>query len=87
MKAKRPRMQIPENAVEVPHDELAADTLQRLAEEYVTRDGTDYGAVEKTLEEKVERLLGQLRSGDARIFFDTETETINIVASRELRGD
>ncbi|MBW2232389.1 MAG: YheU family protein [Deltaproteobacteria bacterium] len=77
-------MSIPERAVEVPYAELAPETLRNLAEEFVTRDGTDYGAVEKTLGEKVERLMRQLASGDAHIFFDSETETINIVARREL---
>jgi uncharacterized protein YheU (UPF0270 family) len=79
-------MTIPDQAVEVPYSELAPDTLRSLAEEFVTRDGTDYGAVEKTLDEKVERLMRQLVSGDARIFFDAESETINIVASREIGG-
>ena len=49
-------MAIPKNGLEVPYTRLAADVLRRLAEEYVTRDGTDYGAVEKTLVEKVSAL-------------------------------
>jgi uncharacterized protein YheU (UPF0270 family) len=28
----------------VPHTALAPDVLRRLIEEFVTRDGTDYGA-------------------------------------------
>ena len=75
----------PENAVEIPHDELDSETLRNLAEEFVTRDGTDYGAVEKTLDDKVAALMRQLQSGEAKIFFDTETETINIVARHTLR--
>jgi hypothetical protein len=77
-------MPIPENAVEVPYGELAPETLRRLAEEFVTRDGTDYGAVEKSLDEKVRRLMTQLEHGEAHIFFDAESETINIVARSEL---
>ncbi len=77
--------EIPENAVLVPASELAEETLRNLAEEFVTRDGTDYGAVEKTLEQKVEALLHQLEIGEAKIFFDSETETINILARTQLR--
>ena len=71
-----------EDAVEIPHTALQSETVRSLAEEFVTRDGTDYGEVEKTLDEKVERLMVQLESGEAKIYFDAESETINIVASR-----
>lgn len=77
-------MSIPESAVEIPHDDLEPETLRNLAEEFVTRDGTDYGAVEKSLEDKVARLMRELESGKAKIFYDTESETINIVTSRAL---
>ena len=74
-----------ENAVQIPYTELQAETVRNLAEEFVTRDGTDYGEVEKTLGEKVEMLMAQLESGEAKIYFDADTETINIVASRMIR--
>ena len=74
-----------EQGIEVPCTELSQDTLRRLAEEYVTRDGTDYGARERTLEEKVEALLAALRRGDARIFYESVSGTINIVDARALR--
>ena len=65
----------PSEPVEIPLEALDAATLHRVAEEIVTRDGTDYGAVEKTLEEKVERLLRELQSGRAALWFDPETGT------------
>jgi len=78
-------MDVPESAVEVPHSNLAPETLRRVAEEFVTREGTDYGDVELSLETKVGNLLRQIESGEAHIYFDSESETLNIVASRELR--
>jgi len=74
----------PEEPVEVPSGALAPETLRRLVEEFVTRDGTDYGAVERGVEEKIGQVLGQLRSGEARLVFDPETETANIVPARDL---
>jgi uncharacterized protein YheU (UPF0270 family) len=68
-----------EAPVEIPHTELDRETLRRLVEEYVTRDGTDYGSRERTLEEKVEAVLRQLRRGEVRIVFDQESETTNLV--------
>jgi uncharacterized protein YheU (UPF0270 family) len=75
-----------ERPVEVPHAELAPETLRALAEEFVTRDGTDYGASEKTLDEKVAGLMRQLATGKAKIFYESESETINIVAMQQESG-
>ena len=52
----------------------------------MTRAGTDYGAVERSVEEKAAAVRRQLASGEARIVYDPETETANIVLTRELRG-
>ena len=65
--------------VEVPYTRLPADVLRRVVEEFVTRDGTDYGAAEKTLAEKVEDVRRQLERGEAAIVYDAETATINLV--------
>jgi uncharacterized protein YheU (UPF0270 family) len=63
----------------VPPGELDPGVLRRLVEEFVTRDGTDYGAVERTLAEKVADVLRQLASGEAAIVVDPERETIDII--------
>ena len=74
-----------ENAVEVPHTDLAPETLRNLAEEFVTRDGTDYGAEEKTLDQKVAGLMRELEAGEAKIYFEAESGSVNIVAPRRMR--
>ncbi len=65
--------------VAVPHAELPPDVLRRLVEEFVTRDGTDYGAIERTLDEKVGLVMQQLERGEVAIVVDAEHETIDIV--------
>ncbi len=65
---------------------LSAEALRGLIEEFVTRDGTDYGAVERSLAHKAERVAAQLASGEVCIVFDAETETANIVQAAELDG-
>jgi len=74
----------PKDGVELPVDALSPEALHNLVEEFVTRDGTDYGAVEQTVASKIAAVLRQLRAGEARIVFDPETETTNIVLAREL---
>jgi len=71
---------------EISADALSPAALRALVEEFVTRDGTDYGVVTRSIEEKIEQVTAQLLSGEASIVFDPETETANIVVTRELRG-
>lgn len=73
--------------VELSPDDLSPEALRGLVEEFVTRDGTDYGDVERSIEEKMAQVTAQLASGEARIVFDPETESASIVTRRALRPD
>ena len=68
----------------VPPDRLASDTLQALIEEFVTRDGTDYGEEEISLAEKVAEVSRRLKAGDAVILFSDSTGQCNIVPKASL---
>ncbi len=70
--------------MEIPLDQLSKEALRSLVEEFVTRDGTDYGAVERSVDAKIEHVMRQLDAGDARIVFDPETQTANIVMTRDI---
>ena len=69
------------NALKIPYDQLNPETLNGVIEEFVTRDGTDYGEIEVSLDTKISQVLGQLKSGKAVIVFDQGTETCNILKS------
>jgi uncharacterized protein len=64
--------------VEVPYGELSADLLHAVVESFVLREGTDYGEKEYSLEDKVARVLLQLKKGEAKIMFDPESESVTI---------
>ncbi len=68
----------------VPHAELSADALRGVVEAFVLREGTDYGATEFSLGQKVAHVLAQLERGEARIVFNPVTESVDIVPTREL---
>jgi len=63
----------------VPYTELSAELLHAVIESFVLREGTDYGEQEVSLQDKVARVVGQLKRGEARIVFDPESESITIV--------
>jgi len=69
----------------IPVNEIPLDTLMRIAEEYVAREGTDYGTYEYSLEQKVQQLIEQIRQGSVLITFDEATESVNLLSAQEYR--
>jgi uncharacterized protein len=63
----------------LPHDRLSQTALQGLVEEFVTRNGTDSGYTDGSLEKSVEMVMRQLIRGDVFIVYDEDTQTANIV--------
>lgn len=68
----------------VPWTRLSAEALQGVIEEYVTREGTDYGFEEVPLETKVAQVKRQLERGEVVVLFDAKAETVNLVSADEL---
>jgi hypothetical protein len=66
--------------VEVPYTVLPAELLQAVIESFVLREGTDYGERELSLEDKVARVIAQLKRGEAKIIFDPASDSVTIVA-------
>jgi uncharacterized protein len=71
--------------IEVPHTELPADLLRAVIESFVLREGTDYGERELSLEDKVAKVIAQLKRGEAKIVFDPESESVTIVVRQKSR--
>ena len=70
--------------IEVPHGSLSREAIEGLVEEFVTREGTDYGERVHTLDEKREAVLRQIERGDVAIVFDFESESTTLVRRDEL---
>ena len=71
-----------EEGVEVPYQQIDPETLQRMIQEFVSRDGADWGDAGCSLEDKVDQVLQQLKRKQAKVCFDLRTQTANIVACR-----
>ena len=65
-------------AVKIPVDRLTPETLQGVVEEFITREGTDYGKIEVPLDTKLRQVKNLLKSGMAVLIYDSETQTCNI---------
>ena len=71
--------------VVVPHTELSADALQGVIDNFILREGTDYGDRTFSHEQKVAQVLRQLERGEARILFDPLDTSVTIVAAQPGR--
>ena len=69
------------SVIKIPINRLSPETLQGVLEEFVTRDGTDYGKTEVSLETKIRQIKYQLEAGSAILVFDKKTETCNIFSA------
>lgn len=68
----------------LPWQELSTDALDGLIEEFVTRDGTDYGEQEVSLARKVEQVKAKLRAGEVVLLFSESTAECSIVPKERL---
>ncbi len=70
-----------EEGIEVPYSRIDPDTLRNMIQEFVTRDGADWGDIGCTLEDKVEQVLRQLKNRQVKVVFDLKSQTVNIVVA------
>mgnify|MGYP001054887451 FL=1 len=68
-----------EEGVEVPYQDINPETLRNMIEEFVSRDGSDWGDAGGSMEAKIEQVLRQLREGKIFVAFDLTSQTANIV--------
>jgi hypothetical protein len=62
----------------IPIDRLSPEALQGVIEEFISREGTDYGEIEASPETSFRQVKQRLEKGLAVLIFDDETETTNI---------
>ncbi|MGS2722248.1 YheU family protein [Porticoccus sp. GXU_MW_L64] len=70
--------------LEIPPERLSPDVLQAVLEEFINREGTDYGVEERSLESKVSQLRTQLARGEVVICFDQESQSCSLLTRREF---
>ena len=68
----------------IPHRQLSPEALQGLIEEFVTRDGTDYGEMEIPLATKIDQIRRQLDQGALMIHFGEQDGGVTIVGKDQV---
>lgn len=70
----------------IPHTLLEAETLQRMLEDFATRDGTDYGETELSLAARVQLITLQLKRGEAKLVFFPQDETVQLLSASDAKA-
>jgi uncharacterized protein YheU (UPF0270 family) len=70
--------------IKIPHSQLSEDALRGVIEDFVMREGTDYGHRDFTLEEKRDRVFAALEAATAWVTYDPESGTTSIVVGDDL---
>jgi uncharacterized protein YheU (UPF0270 family) len=71
----------------IPYNAISEAALQALIEDFVTRDGTDYGEDEKSTRQKAEHLLALLKAGDLLITYNEVTEDCGLISKDQLSNN
>lgn len=70
----------------IPWQSLSEDALTGVIEEFVSREGTEYGAAEVSISDKYQQVRNQLEKGEAIITFDDESLSCSIILANQLPG-
>ncbi len=75
----------PNLSVEIPIESLSPQALSGIIDEFISREGTDYGVHEASHEDKVTQIRLQLKKSQIKIVFDPLTESVTMITLREWK--
>jgi uncharacterized protein YheU (UPF0270 family) len=78
--------QKPAEPVEIPLNAISEVALLGIIDNFILREGTDYGRTEATHETKVKQVRQQLERGEAKIAYDYATDSVGILTVKEWKA-
>jgi uncharacterized protein YheU (UPF0270 family) len=69
----------------IPLEQLSHETLTAIIEDFILREGTEYGAEDVSKEAKIYQVKKQLEEGDAVLVYSELHESINILPSDQFK--
>ncbi|WP_085300691.1 YheU family protein [Cognaticolwellia mytili] len=68
----------------IPLDTLPKETLSAIIENFVLREGTEYGSEDVALSDKIQQVQQQLKQGSALLVYSELHETVNIMPADQF---
>ena len=70
--------------IKIPIESLDRSIIFSIIEEFVLREGTDYGAYEVNFQSKIDEIYRKLESDEYSISYDESTESCTIISNVSL---
>ena len=70
--------------IKIPIESLDRSIIFSIIEEFVLREGTDYGAYEVNFQSKIDEIYRKLESDEYFISYDESTESCTIIANASI---
>ncbi|AZQ83068.1 YheU family protein [Colwellia sp. Arc7-635] len=71
----------------IPFEQLSPETLSSIIENFVLREGTEYGSEDVSLNDKITQVHQQLKQGSALLVYSELHETVNIMPADQFIAD
>ncbi|MGB1262115.1 MAG: YheU family protein [Cognaticolwellia sp.] len=71
----------------IPLEQIPTDTLHAIIENFVLREGTEYGSEDVSLQDKIAQVHQQLKQGSALLVYSELHETVNILPADQFSDD
>lgn len=68
----------------IPIEQLPTETLTAIIENFVLREGTEYGSEDVALADKIAQVKKQLHQGSAVLVYSELHETVNIMPAEQF---
>ncbi len=70
----------------IPLNQLSEETLYAIIDDFILREGTDYGVVDITKEAKIAQVKQQLEQGSAILVYSQLHESVNILPKDQFNN-
>lgn len=71
----------------IPQEAVSTEALEKIIEEFVLREGTEYGAHDVSMQDKIAQVKLQLTAGHALLVYSELHESVNIVPKDQYQED
>ncbi len=68
----------------IPLDQIADDTLTAIIEDFILREGTDYGDIDISNTDKIAQVKAQLKQGTIVLAYSELYESVNILPKTQF---
>jgi len=70
----------------IPLEQLSIETLAAIIEDFILREGTEYGAEDISKQAKIAQVKEQLEQGSAVLVYSELHESVNILPSDQFKA-